>query len=234
MYLETLTSKQFERCQCSCAVIPVGTIEAHGNHMPLGTDNIIPAKILSCIEEEIGDEVLLAPPIHYGHTYFLEDWPGSINIPTDVLRDYIVAVGKEINRNGINKILFLNGHGGNIRAMEDAAELLSYNGIRSRVVNWWEEYSEEIKKIAPGTGHGGEDETSLMLACDEKLVDMTQAKSRPMWPLAHEISISRRKSMLPDGMTGDATSASTKKGNKIYKIICSHILMLIKELTEEK
>ncbi|MHC1605022.1 MAG: creatininase family protein [Candidatus Methanofastidiosia archaeon] len=234
MKLENITTKDFKSCNFKVVVIPIGTIEAHGKHLPLGTDNIIPAKIVEFIEEEFKNEVLIAPLIPYGHAYYLEKWPGTINVSSDALRAYLLSVCKEFVRNGIKRFLFLNGHGGNTAAIAEISEIISYEGATSKMVNWWEDFNEKIKEIAPATGHAGEDETSLVLVINALLVDIKKAKAGPIWPHRHEISLECRKDILPEAITGDPTKASIDKGIMIYNIIKKEISDIIKTMMGDK
>lgn len=234
MKLQTITSHEFANAKYRCAVLPVGTIEAHGTHLPLGTDNIIPDHIAERIEKEFGDDVLVMPGVMYGHTYYLEKWHGSINIPTPVLREYLVSIGREIKRNGIDKILFLNGHGGNDSVLYDVAETLSYEGVTSRIISWWLEYEDEIRHIAPGTGHAGEDETSLVLEASPESVDMAHAHDGPEWPHFCSVSLSQRDKIVPQGVTGNGTKGTREKGKKLFTLITTNILDTMRELMESE
>ena len=232
MYLEQLKTGDFPLPSPCVAIIPVGTIEAHGRHLPLGTDNIIPAHVIMRIEREFSESVVVAPAIPYGHTFFLEDWPGSLNIPIETLKAYVMAVCAELVRNGVSRFLLVNGHGGNCGVLAGVCEELAYKGAPSAVCSWWEDLADEIAVIAPATGHAGEDETSLVLAHEEGLVDMSLATSGPAWPDRVPISLAARKGMFPDGMTGDARDASVEKGNKIYELIHTYTAELVVRLLE--
>ncbi len=233
MYLEQLKTGDFPLPSPCVAIVPVGTIEAHGRHLPLGTDNIIPAEIIARIERQFTRSVLVTPLIPFGHTYYLEDWPGSLNVPTGTLKAYVLAVCGELVRNGCSRFLFINGHGGNCGVLADVCEELSYRGATSAVCSWWEDLADDIAAIAPHTGHAGEDETSLVLASDSSLVDMSRATAGPDWPDGVPLSLAARRAMFPDGMTGDARAATPDKGNKIYDLIHTYTAGLVAQLIGE-
>ncbi|MFR5011922.1 MAG: creatininase family protein [Acutalibacteraceae bacterium] len=102
-------------------ILPIGSTSAMDAIMPLGTDTLIPDKILDLIEEK-NDSILIAPTIPYGACQSLADYPGTINIDSDVLYQYvyqIVWTGCTSTARG--KILVhFNGHGGNIKTIHRA------------------------------------------------------------------------------------------------------------------
>ena len=80
-------------------ILPIGSTECHGRHMPLGTDTLIPDKILDLIEEK-NDNILIAPMIPYGACQSLADYPGTINIDSDVLYQYVYQIVDGLYKHG--------------------------------------------------------------------------------------------------------------------------------------
>ena len=136
-------------------------------------------------------------------------------------------------RHDLTRIIVINGHGGNCGVLADVCEELSYRGATSAVCSWWEDLADDIAAIAPHTGHAGEDETSLVLASDSSLVDMSLATAGPDWPDGVPLSLAARRAMFPDGMTGDARAATPDKGNKIYDLIHTYTAGLVAQLIGE-
>ena len=97
-------------------IVSIGSIECHGRHMPLGTDTLIPDRLLELIEEK--SDVLIAPTIPYGACECLEPYPGTINLGTELLYNLLYKVVENLYNHGARKILVLNGHGGNIKTIE--------------------------------------------------------------------------------------------------------------------
>ena len=91
-------------------IVSIGSIECHGRHMPLGTDTLIPDRLLELIEEK--SDVLIAPTIPYGACECLEPYPGTINLGTELLYNLLYKVVENLYNHGARKILVLNGHGG--------------------------------------------------------------------------------------------------------------------------
>lgn len=229
MYLVDFTSDNFKENlhKSDIVIVPVGSVEAHGHHLPLGTDIFSPRLFCERLNEKIGDEVWIAPEIPYGQSYDLSVYPGTIHIPSEVLAEYAYYVGKSLYNNGFKKLIFLNGHGGNINALNLANEKLMELGLDVMNINWWLDFSKEILTVTTSQGHGGEDETSAILYYDEKLVKMEKATkntNKPLLPIRYK---ERGKIIFKDAITGDATLASKAKGEKIFNKLTDKIIDII-------
>jgi len=148
-------------------IVAIGSIECHGRHLPLGTDTLIPDKILELIEEK--SDVLIAPTIPYGACQSLEDYPGTINIDNEVLYQFLFSVIDNLYRHGARKILILNGHGGNIKVIERIGLSFEKKGAMVVMLNWWLMAWDMNPKWKGG--HGGGEETAGVMGVDPSLVD---------------------------------------------------------------
>lgn len=229
MYMVDYTSDDFKRITESVevAIIPIGSVEAHGHHLPLGTDVFSPRLFCSMLEERIGQEVWIAPEIPYGQSYDLSVYTGTIHIPSEVMSSYIFHVGKSLYGNGMKKIIFFNGHGGNINALNLASEKLMQLGLDVLTINWWMDFSKEILTITEGQGHGGEDETSAVLYYNDNLVQMDKAMKNMKQPLMRVYFKDRGKVLYENALSGDATLATKEKGQRIFELLTVKIIELI-------
>lgn len=149
-------------------VIPVGSTENHGKHMPLGTDFLIPDKIIELLEKK--NDVLVAPTIPYGATDTLMGFPGTISIGVDGLIMLLSKVTESLRRYGFRKFVILNGHGGNNKSIETVGMNLYKEGCLLADLNWWSMVGE-LNPDWKG-GHGGGEETAAIMGVDPSLVDM--------------------------------------------------------------
>jgi creatinine amidohydrolase len=211
-------------------IVPIGAIESHGTYSPFGTDYMIAERIVQELEHRFSGRVVTLPAIAFGHCFALKDRDGTIDIPVDVLRDYVYHVLRPFRGWGFSKIVLVNGHGGNLTVLNQVAEMLVDDGMIVLISNWWLDYHAEIKQITPGVGHGGEDETSVVMAIDSDLIDLSNAK-----PHLRSIPQGLRypgmsHDLYPDGYSGNPAAASAAKGNTILKLVVERLAEQITSL----
>ncbi len=150
-------------------ILPVGTLEAHGPHLPIATDTICATGLAHEIAEDL--DALTAPPIHYGVTNSLIAYPGSNTIKEETFYEVIFDILKGFS--DFSEIIILNGHGGNNTPLDKV--LKDYTKInkdqRLSLIHWWVLGREiAIKCLHKGIGHAGSDETALIQAFSPNLV----------------------------------------------------------------
>ncbi len=150
-------------------LLPVGTMEAHGV-IPIGTDILIPEAMAERVAAEV--DLLVAPTIPYGITHSLYGHPGGVNIAGEVFKAYVYDVVASLARTGFEKIIVLNGHGGQISELKDALYDANRNlGVKTLLINWWFDTDEERRKhLGREGGHAASDETAPIMAIDPSLV----------------------------------------------------------------
>ncbi len=154
------------------AILSIGVNEAHGPHLPLGADFIIPEWIAEQLAEDLN--ALIAPPIRYGVVTGLSGYWGSLSISEGTLESLVYDALKGLSDNGFEKVIILNGHGGSgqVNAIENAMKKAWRElGIRSAAISWWVLSSELTTQFFGGSGgHAGVDETAMIMAVDRALV----------------------------------------------------------------
>lgn len=148
-------------------LIALGSNECHGKHIALGTDTLIPNKILDLIEEK--SDVMIAPTLPYGACDDLSAFPGTISLGTDVLYDVLTKITDGFFGFGVRRFVFLNGHGGNISTIDKVCSNLHKRGALAAELNWWL-MAWELNPAWKG-GHGGAEETAAVMSIDESFVD---------------------------------------------------------------
>lgn len=229
----SLTGPAFEDAKKEVAILPIGSIERHGDHLPLGTDGFLPAHIAEGVEGEL--DAIVMPTLWYGSCNAMRDFPGTIDVDPMVLADYLSSLMREINRNGIKILVVINGHGGNSTPINMAARRISAETPLSIIVlDWWKDLGSEKSHLFASPGHAGEDETSAMLAVWEGGVDMQRALSNnasyPAFRIHSHLIDSR---IYKRAITGDATRATKEKGEALLRAAIADLIKIIKAAKAE-
>ena len=233
MYWEQVTTKTFKEQilgKIDTAILPTGSVEAHGQHCPLGTDNFAPWHFCQALEARFPDRLLILPPIPYGHTWELANYAGTLSVPTEVFTRYVAEVGKAVLGWGIRHIVLMNGHGGNTPGLNAAMEEIAEHGGQAVLINWWLDYSQDILTVTAGQGHAGEDETSVMLAVAGPLVKMEDASFNPFTPKYKVRAVGLHDKTLRHATTGDGRNGTREKGEKILELCTDRMSELLEDL----
>jgi creatinine amidohydrolase len=225
------------------ALLPLGSLEFHGPHNPLGSDSII----ISGIAERVAARTsgLLFPTIVFtqcpAHTAHFR---GTLSIRPEVMTMYFSDVLRSILRLGFRKILVLNGHDGNIGPCRGALALVADDEREGALLfaSWWEFLPGELMKSIGlfhqangGHGHGGPLETSAVAAFRPDLIHLDQAKDLPEPPdLAGGAPYFLQKSVAADwpGYSGHVSESSADKGKRLIEISEDAIVKLIENWLE--
>ncbi|WP_053958585.1 creatininase family protein [Sulfobacillus thermosulfidooxidans] len=233
MYWDQITTKNFLEHiigHYDTAILPTGSVEAHGQHCPLGTDNMAPWYFAEQLEKTYSDRILILPPVPYGHTPDLSVWAGTISVSASVLQQYVAEIGIGVAQWGIKNLILLNGHGGNTSALQAAMEQIAAENVRVVLVNWWLDFSQQILRITTSQGHAGEDETSVMLAIAPELVHMDDASFNPFRPRYRMKGPGINDKSLRHATTGDGRLGTKEKGEKIAAVVVQELSLLLERL----
>jgi creatinine amidohydrolase len=169
-------------------ILPVGVVEEHGAHLPLGTDSFAAEAYAASTAphlEDAGYEVVVAPTINYGVARAAIEFPGTLSIEPETLRSMVVEIGRSLSRHGLNRLVILNGHRDkyHMKALDDAKEiLLAEKAAQVLFVGFAHDdevtaacYRDGVKQFYKSPrpdreGHGGESETAVALNSFPELV----------------------------------------------------------------
>ncbi|MGW5440566.1 creatininase family protein [Nocardia asteroides] len=212
--ITTATSTDVARVGATVAVLPVGSFEQHGDHLPLMTDTAIACLIADRIATRY--ELLLLPPITMSASHEHEAFPGTVSISASTLISLIDDIRASLTRSGITTLIIVNGHGGNYALSNVAAEanvdgrnVVLYPGRSD-----WEEARSHAAMVSDihDDMHGGELETSILLHARPELV-------RDSYRDADHLATDRRHFLLTGmaeytttGIIGLPSAATADKG----------------------
>ena len=165
-------------------ILPLGTAEQHGRHLPLGTDMFAPDFIANRIEQ-LDSNVLILPSWSYGQCNSQTEFPGTISLGPQLLYEVILKIFSSLMPYGARRFIVLNGHGPNAGPVERAALELSRKGAMLACLNWWR-YVWDINPAWRG-GHAGAQETAAILAIHPEDVDVSAFEPVQMHGLSDEL-----------------------------------------------
>jgi creatinine amidohydrolase len=212
------------------AIIPVGSLEQHGNHLPVSTDSLIAEYIARLVAEKVIAFVL--PVISYGVSF--EHKPMfNVSLRNSTLSTMMCDACVSLAENRVKKIIILNGHHGNMGALQYIAQELHgrlLRDVRVHTIHYWQLMKSEFD-------HAGEVETSLVLAIAPELVKMDRAmpnSKKLSKSKAAYSSITNAPGSFPkitgNGVWGDPRKATAAKGEKWIKEITAGLAKTITEL----
>ncbi|MCW5981013.1 MAG: creatininase family protein [Bryobacteraceae bacterium] len=230
------------------AVLPVGTVEQHGPHLPLVTDVLTATEMSRLAVERIPGEAVLMPSVYYSFNEHHLDFPGTIAVEGETIINYVTDIGKSLAHHGFRKVLIVNGHGSNVPFLDIAARnITNHTEAICAMAPWWNmvarEVLDELRESAwpGGMAHGCELETSVLLYLRGDLVQMDKAEPDfpPQtseffyWdlqkgsPVFYQEFFSRYSRT---GTLGDPTKASVEKGRRFVESAVENMVRLIQDL----
>jgi creatinine amidohydrolase len=209
-------------------ILPVGATEAHGPHLPLGTDSFQPEAIANMLAARIGG--LVAPPIKYGHHSSTRNMVGTIAISFDTLRALVREVMESMIQDGIRKIVVLSGHAGHVHlaALKVAAEeVVRENDVRVMLLTDYDLAWEVSKEMGfEDDGHGGMVETSRIMAIAADLV--REGAGRGEFVDQEFMVVPNPEICFPHGYSGPAEEASRELGRRINEHVVNRLEDIIR------
>jgi len=227
-------------------IVPLGSLEQHGHHLPLFVDTIEVTAVAQAVEQRMRDRVLLLPTLWLGHSEHHRDFPGTVSVPASLYSQMIQGVARSVLRAGFTKILFLNGHGGNETPAAQALTELSCaddvaDGTHLGFTSWWQVGAAAVAPerhgmATPSISHACEYETSMILALRPDLVRIDQAVEAPPrapWnnsDLGKRVRFFRRFHRLTAaGSLGKPTAATAEKGRSLIDAVVMDVVAFVEE-----
>jgi creatinine amidohydrolase len=183
LFLEHLTWEEVDRAReagVTAVLLPIGSTEQHGPHMPLDTDCLIArelCRLAAEAAEQEGIRLLVAPTLNVTLSWYHMQFPGSLRLSTTTFLQVFREVCDSLAHHGFERVMAVNGHGGNIAALTVAVNhTMETTGRRVFLVQWWDLAADVLAEIEGPMIHAEEAETSIALALGQRVVAAEAAR----------------------------------------------------------
>ena len=259
-FLERMTWPEVEAEQAAgvdAVLLPIGSTEQHGRHMPLDTDCLIARELCRLAAEAGEDEgvrLLVAPTLNVTLSWYHMQFPGSLKLSTTTFLQVFREVCDSLAHHGFERLIAVNGHGGNIAALTVAVNhTMETTGRRVFLVQWWDLAADILGEIEGPMIHAEEAETSLALALGQRVIDdestrdaydrgaAVEAAGLPWtsfgkYAMRHSgpgvvVPMDMLRDITASGVVGDATKARLETGQRVVAALVPRIVQVAGEIS---
>ena len=210
-------------------IVPIGALEEHGPHLPLGADMIQPLHVLDEVARRTG--AFVAPSIPYGVCTSTRPYPGTVSVSVDSLKAFVRDVLDDFVRNGVRRVMVVSGHAGreHMMALRAAAQEVvdRRSGLKATVLSDYDLIYASQGILPEGDGHAGAGETSRILTANPELVKGRAPAGKNAIPPYAVVDDARK---YWSGVTGDPAKASKALGQKLDTLVIDGLVELVEEL----
>ncbi|WP_298121725.1 mycofactocin biosynthesis peptidyl-dipeptidase MftE [uncultured Aurantimicrobium sp.] len=210
-------------------LIPLGSTEQHGPHLPFDTDTVIACAVADALAIELeasSCSVVVSPALPLGASGEHQDFPGTLSMGHEALRHVVIELARSA-QSWVPRVVFVNGHGGNAPVLAEAIDQLVAEGHNA----FW------VPCGIPGQdAHAGREETSLMLHLAPETVDMSLASPGTTQPLAELLPLMIEagvRKVSPNGVLGDPTGATSEEGHSLVVQMTARVLPKVLKFIQE-
>jgi creatinine amidohydrolase len=237
LWFDELSMREAEKAaeEGKVVMIPCGSVEEHGSHLPLCTDSLQAEHVALEVARKTGD--LVAPPLRYGLCNSTRNFPGTITITFDTLRAIMTDILEDFIRNGFRRLLVITGHAGgsHMTALKLAAKTVVVKHMneenKPRIIvcsDYDFAFNLRGKDFDDRDSHAGTIETSRVMSIRSDLIKGKEKRNFPKLPRFEIVPDPER--YFPSGVMGDPTIASAEKGERINEYVIEQIVKLVEEL----
>jgi len=203
------------------AIIPIGAIECHGPHNPMGIECFIVEELAKSLSKRV--DAIITPMIPVSYSRAWNEFPGTLWVSPATLKAYLGEICNSLVENGIRFIFFLNGHGPNVPTVEEINQDLTSKGVLCSQIDLWRfigSVSGDLGESEIPLGHSGELATSVMIALRQDLVRRDKMRiESPKKKLGNDfrsiVQYYPSSSSTPSAFVGDPSKATREKGQEI-------------------
>ena len=220
----------------SLALVPLGSTEQHGPHLPQATDHLIAEGLAREAAERTG--YLCTPTVNVGVSSHHRQFHGTMWVEAPVFRDYVESFTRNLAYHGIDRVVYVNAHGGNVDHLREVGRRLHQDEVLYAIEWMWDESIPELvnETFEHNGPHGGPKETAMIQHLHPELVHDDRLEAARDGGLAdmEEIDYLRHGARTfynsiensENGVFGDQTDATAEKGERIFEAACDQLVEL--------
>ncbi len=236
MHLESATWTDIADLETDLALLPVGSTEQHGPHAPLGTDYLAAEAVAEAGVEAFDGDVVIAPSIPVGIAEEHRHFPGTMWVSPDTFRAYVRETVASLAYHGFDRVVLVNGHGGNIDALREVtAEITRHDEAYAVAFTWFGAVGDHSSEM----GHGGSLETALLCHChpdlvrEDRLEDARDgaASGWGEW-VSHTNLACDSAEFTENGVVGDPTAGDAALGEELLEAAAGSLTRLLEAVGE--
>lgn len=236
MHLRTETWTDMEDVETTLALLPIGSTEQHGPHAPLGTDTLNAESVAARAAERYDDPVVVAPSVPVGVAEEHRAFTGTLWTSESTFRSYVRDIVGSLAAHGWNRVVLVNGHGGNVDALREVAGRITRHDAAYTVpFTWFEAVGEHTVEM----GHGGPLETALLRHVEPDLVredriEAAQTGRADGWGdwTSHTNLAYDAAEFTENGVVGDPTIGDAALGEELLEAAADSLTRLLEAVGE--
>ena len=228
----------------SVALVPLGSTEQHGPHLPEGTDHLIAEAFAREAAERTG--YLCTPTINVGVSSHHRQFHGTMWVDPPAFRQYVESFTRNLTYHGVDRVVYVNAHGGNISHLREVGSKLRQEGVAYALEWMWDESVPDlVDDLFEHNGpHGGPKETAMIqhlapdLVHDDRLEEARDGGVRSLLEAEPRRYGARTFYDAADntanGVLGDQTDATAEKGEELFEAATEQLVQLCEWLTAQQ
>ena len=215
------------------ALLPLGSTEQHGPHLPVATDTLRAEHLTAELVAAAADhdlEFLRLPTLPYGYSEHHMRFSGTITLAAETYTDVLIEIGASVAEHGCDRLVMLNCHGGNREPMKLAADRLSRDhGLSVHPIHWTDHAGEYLRDaFGEGWGHAGDHETSVVEHYRPDLIDEAERRPQDATGRPETAAYTYFDEVTDAGGLGDPTNADPEQMAEIIEQTTDDILTALR------
>jgi creatinine amidohydrolase len=236
MLLESATWTDVQGVETDLAMVPIGSTEQHGPHAALGTDTLNAEAIAEAAAERLDDPVVVSPAVPVGVAEEHRQFPGTLWASESTFRSYVRDIVGSLTAHGFDRVVLVNGHGGNVAALREVAGTITRHDDAYAVpFTWFDEVGEHSSRM----GHGGPLETALLQHANpdhvrEERLDDAAAEASDRWgDWQGRVNLAFDSAEFTEnGVVGNPRDASADLGEELLDAASEALVELLETVAE--